>query len=57
MTYSLYVGRIGIPVQIEAVQNTNAVTYNFEIADWPIPPGATAKIYIKKPSGTEIYTN
>lgn len=57
MTYSLYVGRIGVPVQIEAVQNTNAVSYNFEIADWPIPPGATAKIYIKKPSGTEIYTN
>lgn len=56
MTYSLYVGRIGVPIQIDAVQATNAISYDFTIMDWVIPTGATAKIYIKKPSGAEVYT-
>lgn len=45
----------GIPTRIDLVQYTNAMTLVFVLTDYPIPSGATARIYVKKPSGKEVY--
>ena len=36
-------------------QGSNAVSLRFNFADFEIPEGATAKVYIAKPSGNATY--
>ena len=45
----------GIPTRIDLVQYTNAMRLVFVLTDYPMPSGATARIYVKKPSGKEVY--
>ena len=47
----------GLPIRIDVVQGTNAVPIKFTLMDYDIPAGAEARIYIRKPSGLEIYNN
>lgn len=43
--------------RVSYVQGSNAIPIDFEILDFTIPSGATANIYIKKPSGAQIYNS
>lgn len=43
--------------KIRLVQFTNAISVKFRIADWEIPSGATARIYVKKKSGKEVFND
>lgn len=45
----------GIPETIDYVQGTNAVPIVFTFWDWTVPSGAEARIFVKKPSGKEVY--
>lgn len=45
----------GIPETIDYVQGTNAVSIVFTFQDWTVPSGAEARIFMKKPSGKEVY--
>ena len=36
---------------------TNAVPLKFQFRDYAIPSGAAARIYVKKPSGKEVYNS
>lgn len=45
----------GIPETIDYVQGTNAVPIIFTFRDWTVPSGAEARIFVKKPSGKEVY--
>lgn len=47
----IYVTRKTLPNPIEYVQGTNALPIVFAFADYTIPEGTTAKVYIEKPSG------
>lgn len=53
----LLLERNSIPVKINVVQNTNAIPISFHIADYQIPEGAEARIYLRKPSGAEVYNS
>lgn len=44
-----------MPAVIHYVQLTNAIPIVFHIRDYAVPTGAEARIYIRKPSGKEIY--
>ena len=44
-------------ITVNVVQNTNAVPIKFMIIDYKIPLNAIARVYIKKPSGAEVYNN
>ena len=46
-----------LPIRIDAVQNTNAVPIRLVLADYTIPAGSGARIYMRKPSGLEVYNN
>lgn len=46
-----------LPVQIDYVQGTNAVPLKFQFRDYAIPSEAAARIYVKKPSGKEVYNS
>lgn len=46
-----------LPIRIDAVQNTNAVPVRLVLADYTIPAGSEARIYMRKPSGLEVYNN
>lgn len=43
--------------RVNYVQGSNVIPIDFEILDFTIPSGATANIYIKKPSGAQIYNS
>ena len=43
--------------RVSYVQGSNAIPIDFEILDFTIPSGAAANIYIKKPSGAQIYNS
>lgn len=47
--------RTGVSQPIDYVQGTNAIPIVFHLRDYNIPDGATAKIYIRKPSGKKEY--
>ena len=47
----------GLPIRIDVVQGTNAVPIKFTLMDYDIPAGAEARIYVRKPSNTEVYNN
>ena len=51
----LWVTQKRMLLPVPYVQGTNAVTLEFSFMDYTIPSGATARIYIKKPSGKEVY--
>lgn len=51
----LWVTQKRMLLPIHYVQGTNAVTLEFSFMDYTIPSGATARIYVKKPSGKEVY--
>lgn len=53
----LFLERKDIPVKIDVVRNTNAIPISFHIADYQIPEGAEARIYLHKPSGAEVYNS
>lgn len=40
---------------IDYVQNTNAISIIFTMRDYDIPSGATAQIFVSKPSGKSVY--
>lgn len=44
-----------IPERISYVQATNAIPLVFHIKDYDIPPGSTARVYVKRPDGTSEY--
>lgn len=43
------------PLVVEIPQTVNYPSIQFETADWDIPSGATAQIYVEKPSGALIF--
>lgn len=53
----IFVTRKDITVVIPYPQGGNAVPIYLRIADWKIPSGSTARIYMRKPSGAEIYND
>lgn len=53
----LFLERKDIPVKIDVVRNTNAIPISFHISDYQIPEGAEARIYLRKPSGAEVYNS
>lgn len=54
---NIFVTRKDITVVIPYPQGGNAVPIYLRIADWQIPSGSTARIYMRKPSGAEIYND
>lgn len=55
ITRDIFVRTRGMPVIIDYVQGTNAVPIIFTFRDWTVPSGAEARIFVKKPSGKEVY--
>lgn len=55
ITRDIFVRTRGMPEIIDYVQGTNAVPIIFTFRDWTVPSGAEARIFIKKPSGKEVY--
>ena len=51
ITREIYVTRKTLPNPIEYVQGTNALPIAFTLADYTIPDGSEAKVYVEKPSG------
>lgn len=51
----IYVKGNGNPVVIRYVQLTNAIPLVFHVRDYTVPSGVEARIYVKKPSGKEVY--
>lgn len=52
---NVYVLRRELPNPIHYVRSTNAISLIFHFRDIEIPSGATAQIYVRKPSGKEVY--
>lgn len=50
ITREIYVTRKTLPNPIEYVQGTNALPIVFTFADYTIPEGTEAKVYVEKPS-------
>lgn len=46
-----------VRTRIEYVQGTNSIPIILQVADWEIPEGSEARIYVKKPSGKEVYNS
>ncbi len=55
ITRDITVRSRGMPEIIDYVQGTNAVPIIFTFRDWTVPSGAEARIFVKKPSGKEVY--
>lgn len=55
ITRDITVRSRGMPEIIDYVQGTNAVPILFTFRDWTVPSGAEARIFVKKPSGKEVY--
>lgn len=47
----------GITCPINYVQGTNTIPIIIRLTDYTIPTGSTIRIYIKKPSGHEVYND
>ena len=45
------------PVLIHYVQGSTEIPLEFNITDYEIPSGSTARIYLKRPDGTESYND
>lgn len=57
ISINLRVTNKGLTQVVDYVQGTNTIPIVFDIVDYNIPAGATANIYIKKPSGAQIYNS
>lgn len=57
ISIKLRVANKGLTQVVDYVQGTNTIPIVFDIVDYNIPAGATANIYIKKPSGAQIYNS
>lgn len=57
ISIKLRVANKGFTQIVDYVQGSNMIPIVFEITDYDIPSGATANIYIKKPSGAQIYNS
>lgn len=51
----VYTKADGVKIPIDYVQNTNAIPIIFHFRDFQIPAGATAQVYVQKPSGLAVY--
>lgn len=51
----IYLKNKDVRTRIEYVQGTNTIPIVLSAVDWDIPDGSEARIYIKKPSGKEVY--
>lgn len=51
----VYVLRDSLKDKIDYVRGTNAVPIYFEFQDYDIPEGASAKVFVMKPSGKAVY--
>ncbi len=51
----VYVLRNDLKDKIDYVRGTNAVPIYFEFRDYDIPEGASAKVFVMKPSGKAVY--
>ena len=51
----IYTKADGVKIPIDYVQNTNAIPIIFHFRDFQIPDGATAQVFVQKPSGLEVY--
>lgn len=56
-TVDLYVASYKLPVLVHYVQYSTEVPIDFIIHDYEIPSGATARFYLRKPSGNEVYND
>lgn len=57
ITRKIKVLSYSIPVRVPYVQNSNMIGLKFELEDFTIPSGSTARVYVKKPSGAEVYNS
>lgn len=58
MKWDIYVyNRSGVPLVIDCTQGSNAYEWEFRVRDYILPTGTAARIYFRKPSGTEIYND
>lgn len=44
-----------VRTRIEYVQGTDTIPIVLSVIDWDIPAGSTARVFVKKPSGKEVY--
>lgn len=51
----IYLTKNVLTADIEYIQNTNEVPIELRVCDYMIPSGAKAFIYVKKPSGHEVF--
>lgn len=51
----IYTKADGVKIPIDYVQNTNAIPIIFHFRDFQIPAGATAQVFVHKPSGLAVY--
>lgn len=57
ITLQIFVASKSISYPINYVQGTNTIPIELILADYNIPYGAEVRVYIKKPSGKEVYNN
>lgn len=53
----VYTKADGVKIPIDYVQNTNAIPIIFHFRDFQIPAGATAQVFVQKPSGLVVYNS
>lgn len=51
----IYIKNKDVRTRIEYVQGTNTIPIVLSAVDWDIPDGSEARIYVRKPSGKEVY--
>lgn len=56
-TVDLHVASYKLPVLVHYVQYSTEIPIDFIIQDYEIPSGATARFYLRKPSGNEVYND
>ena len=57
VTVNLTVAQSPLPVIVHVVQGNTEIPVDFHITDYTIPAGSTARFYLKKKSGAEVYNN
>ena len=57
VTVNLTVAQSPLPVIVHVVCGNTEIPVDFHITDYTIPAGSTARFYLKKKSGAEVYNN
>ena len=57
VTVNLTVAQSPLPVIVHVVRGNTEIPVDFHITDYTIPAGSTARFYLKKTSGAEVYNN